>query len=319
MAEKLEVKRKTAPARKGGSKLNRRNTLELLAMAAIPLALLICFAYIPLGGLQLAFKKFNYISGIWGSPWNGLKNFEFLFASGDIWRITKNTIVLNCMFIITTTVGGIVFGIILNEIRLRAAIRVYQTAMFLPYLLSASVIAYIAFSFLNTEYGIINVIIKALGGTPVMWYSEPKYWHAILVIINLWKGLGYSTIIYYASIISIDDSFYEAAAIDGAGWLKSRIYITIPFIMPMIVTLFIMNIGGIFYADFGLFYMVPKNQGVLYPATDVIDTYVYRALMVDADYAKSAATGLYQSFVGFVVVMLANAVARRYNENSAIF
>ena len=139
------------------------------------------------------------------------------------------------------------------------------------------------------------------------------------MIINLWKGLGYSIIIYYASIISIDASFYEAAAIDGANWLQSRLYITIPFITPMIVTLFIMNVGGIFYADFGLFYMVPKNQGVLYPATDVIDTYVYRALMVDADYAKSAPTGLYQSFVGFVIVLLANKVAKRYNENCAIF
>ncbi len=288
-------------------------------MAAVPLALLICFAYIPLLGLQMAFKKFNYIDGIWGSPWNGFKNFEFLFSSGDLWRITKNTLVLNCMFILTTTVGGIVFGIILDEIRQRFAIRIYQTAMFLPYLLSASVIAYIAFSFLNTEYGVINTIIKEFGGQAIMWYSDPKYWHTILVIINLWKGLGYSIIIYYASIISIDASFYEAAAIDGASWLQSRLYITIPFITPMIVTLFIMNVGSIFYADFGLFYMVPKNQGVLYPATDVIDTYVYRALMVDADYAKSAATGLYQSFVGFVIVLLANKVAKRYNENSAIF
>lgn len=288
-------------------------------MAAIPLILLICFAYIPLGGLQLAFKKFNYIDGIWGSPWNGLKNFEFLFASGDIFRITKNTLLLNSLFILTTTVGGIVFGIILNEIQSRMAIRIYQTCMFLPYLLSASVIAYVAFSFLNTEYGIINVVIKALGGDPIMWYSDPKYWYPILVIVNLWKGLGYSTIIYYASIISIDDSYYEAAAIDGATWLQSRIYITLPFITPMIITLFIMNMGGIFYSDFGLFYMVPKNQGVLYPATDVIDTYVYRALMVDADYSKSAATGLYQSLVGFVLVMLTNWLAKRYDENSAIF
>lgn len=315
----MKPQTKISNGRRRRSKLNRRNTLELLSMAIIPLALLICFSYIPMGGLQLAFKKFNYIDGIWGSPWNGLKNFEFLFSSGDLWRITKNTLVLNCMFILTTTVGGIIFGIILDEIHQRWAIRIYQTAMFLPYLLSASVIAYIAFSFLNTEYGIINVIIKALGGEPIMWYSDPKYWYAILIVINLWKGLGYSIILYYASVISIDASYYEAAAIDGANWLQSKIYITLPFLLPLIVTLFIMNISGIFYSDFGLFYMVPKNQGVLYPATDVIDTYVYRALMVDADYSKSAATGLYQSFVGFVLVMIANAVAKRYNENSAIF
>ena len=315
----MKIRKGSRTVKSGKSTFGRRNTIELLIMAAVPLALLICFSYIPLVGLQIAFKKFNYVDGIWGSPWNGLKNFEFLFSSGDLWRITKNTLVLNCMFILTTTVGGILFGIILDEIHQRFAIRIYQTAMFLPYLLSASVIAYIAFSFLNTEYGIVNTIIKLCGGEAVMWYSEPKYWHTILVIINLWKGLGYSIIIYYASIISIDASFYEAAAIDGANWLQSRLYITIPFITPLIVTLFIMNVGGIFYADFGLFYMVPKNQGVLYPATDVIDTYVYRALMVDADYAKSAATGLYQSFVGFVIVLLANKVAKRYNENCAIF
>lgn len=316
METRQKVSKKKA---RGSSGLNRRSNIELIAMAAIPLALLICFSYIPLYGLQLAFKKFNYISGIAGSAWIGFKNFEFLLGSGDLWRITKNTLWLNFMFMLTTTVGGIVFGIILNEIHRRMAIRIYQTAMFLPYLLSASVIAYVAFAFLNTEYGIINNVLKSVGIDPIMWYSEPKYWHTILILINLWRGLGYSTIIYYASIISIDDSFYEAAAIDGAGWLKSRIYITIPFIMPMIVTLFIMNVGSIFYADFGLFYMVPKNQGVLYPATDVIDTYVYRALMVDADYAKSAAAGLYQSLVGFVLVMLTNSIAKRYNENSAIF
>lgn len=300
------------------SKFNRRSDIELWLMAAIPLCLLICFSYIPLAGLQLAFKNFNYTGGIWRSPWNGLENFKFIFATGDIVRITRNTLVLNSLFILTTTVGGIVFAIILNEIRARTMIRIFQTCMFLPYILSASVVAYIAFSFLNTEYGFLNVIIRKLGGEGLMWYSEPKYWYPILIIVNLWKGLGYSTIIYYASIISIDESYYEAAAIDGSSWVQSRIYITIPFITPMIITLFIMNIGGIFYADFGLFYMVPRNNGVLYPATDVIDTYVYRALF-DGDFGKSAATGLYQSVVGFALVVFTNWLAKRYDENSAIF
>lgn len=297
----------------------RKKTIDLTIMALIPLLLLICFKYIPLVGLQLAFKDFNYNSGIFGSEWVGLKNFKFLFASVDAWRITKNTIFLNLMFILTTTVGGIVFAIILNEITSRTSIRFYQTCMFLPHILSASIVAYITFAFLNVDYGFINSMLVKFGKEKIMWYSDPKYWYAILIIVNLWKGLGYSIIIYYANVISIDESYYEAAAIDGASWLQSRIIITIPMMIPMIITMFIMNIGKVFYADFGLFYMVPKDTGTLYPATDVIDTYVYRALITNSDVGKSAATGFYQSLVGFVLVILTNALAKRYDKNTAIF
>ena len=297
----------------------RKRTFDLTMMALIPLCLLICFRYIPLIGIQIAFKKFNFADGIFGSPWTGFSNFKFLFASSDVWRITKNTVLLNCLFIITTTVGGIVFAIVLNEIHSKAAIRVYQTCMFLPYILSMSIVTYITFAFLNVDYGFLNNILKRLGHEPVLWYSYPKYWYPILVTVNLWKGLGYSIIIYYANVISIDESYYEAAAIDGANWFQSRIKITIPMMMPMIVTMFIMNIGRVFYSDFGLFYMIPRDQGTLYPATDVIDTYVYRALMTDNDYSKSAAAGLYQSVVGFVLVVVTNYLAKRYDKTTAIF
>lgn len=308
-----------APQKMKKTNYKRKKTIDLTIMALVPLLLLICFRYIPLVGLQLAFKDFNYGLGIFGSDWVGLINFKFLFASVDAWRITKNTIYLNLMFILTTTVGGIVFAIILNEIRSTIAIKIYQTCMFLPHILSAAIVAYIAFAFLNVDYGFINSVLMKLGAERVMWYSDPKYWHTILIIVNLWKGLGYSTIIYYANIISIDESYYEAAAVDGASWLQSRVKILIPMIVPMIITMFIMNIGKVFYADFGLFYMVPKDTGTLYPATDVIDTYVYRALVTDADVGKSAATGLYQSIVGFVLVILTNALAKRYDKNTAIF
>lgn len=308
-----------APQKMKKTNYKRKKTIDLTIMALVPLLILICFRYIPLVGLQLAFKDFNYGLGIFGSDWVGLKNFKFLFASVDAWRITKNTIYLNLMFILTTTVGGIVFAIILNEIRSTIAIKIYQTCMFLPHILSAAIVAYIAFAFLNVDYGFINSVLMKLGAERVMWYSDPKYWHTILIIVNLWKGLGYSTIIYYANIISIDESYYEAAAVDGASWLQSRVKILIPMIVPMIITMFIMNIGKVFYADFGLFYMVPKDTGTLYPATDVIDTYVYRALVTDADVGKSAATGLYQSIVGFVLVILTNALAKRYDKNTAIF
>ena len=309
----------SAAVAKKGMQYKRKKTIDLTLMALVPLLIMLCFKYVPLAGLQLAFKDFSYNLGIFGSDWVGLKNFKFLFASVDAWRITKNTIVLNLMFILTTTVGGIVFAIILNEIRSKIAIRFYQTCMFLPHILSASIVAYITFAFLNVDYGFINSLLVKFGGERVMWYSDPKYWYTILIIVNLWKGLGYSTIIYYANIISIDESYYEAAAVDGANWFQSRIKILIPMIVPMIITMFIMNIGKVFYADFGLFYMVPKDTGTLYPATDVIDTYVYRALVTDADVGKSAATGFYQSIVGFVLVLLTNALARKYDKNTAIF
>ena len=296
----------------------RKNTVELLAMSIIPLCVLICFSYIPMVGLILAFKNFNYVGGIFGSPWCGLNNFKFLFANSDVARITKNTLVLNLLFILTTTAGGVVFAIILNEIRSKSALRAYQTCMFLPYILSASIVAYVVFSLLNADYGVINVLLKKMGKEPVLWYSEPKYWYTILVLTNFWKGIGYSTIIYYASVISIDESYYEAATIDGTNWLQSHLYVTIPMITPMIITGVIMNVGHVFYSDFGLFYMVPKNTGALYPATDVIDTYVYRALS-GGDFGKSAAVGLYQSVVGFILVVVANKLAKSYDKNSAIF
>lgn len=189
MKQKINVEVSTRNVRKKTS-FRKKKTIDLTIMALIPLLLLICFRYIPLVGLQLAFKDFNYNSGIFGSEWVGLKNFKFLFASVDAWRITKNTIVLNLMFILTTTVGGIAFAIILNEIRSRAAIRLYQTCMFLPHILSASIVAYITFAFLNVDYGFINSILVKFGKQEVMWYSDPKYWYTILIIVNLWKGLG---------------------------------------------------------------------------------------------------------------------------------
>lgn len=307
---RINVKRKI--------RLRQKNNLELMAMSVIPLCVLICFSYIPMIGLILAFKNFNYVGGIFGSPWCGFNNFKFLFANSDVMRITKNTLILNLLFIFTTTAGGVIFAIILNEIRSKTALKIYQTCIFLPYILSASIVAYVVFSLLNADYGLVNAMLKKAGREAILWYSEPKYWYAILVLTNFWKGIGYSTIIYFASVISIDGSYYEAATIDGANWLQSHRYVTIPMIMPMVITLTIMNVGHVFYSDFGLFYMVPKNTGALYPATDVIDTYVYRALS-DGDFGKSAAVGLYQSLVGFILVFVANRLAKSYDKNSAIF
>lgn len=303
----------------GKNLVGRRKTWELSLMVAVPLLILITFKYCPLFGLVLAFKDFQYNAGIWESPWVGLKNFEFLFSSQDAWRITRNTLLLNALFILTTQIGGIIFAIFLNEIRSRIAIRFYQTAMFLPHILSSSVIAYVTFAFLDVNYGFLNRAIMAFGGEGVMWYSQPQYWPVILVLVNLWKGLGYSVIIYYAALIGIDSTYYEAASIDGASKLQSIWHITLPMLMPITVTLFLLNIGKIFYADFGLFYMVPRDSGLLYPTTDVIDTYVYRALRQGGDTGIAAATGLYQSIVGFVLVLFTNWLVKRYDKDYGLF
>jgi len=306
--------------RKGTNKIFGRNkrAVELFVMAAIPMAFVILFSYLPMFGIVLAFKDFQY-GGIWESPWVGLNNFKFLFTSQDAWRITRNTLGLNALFIITTQVLGMVFAIFLNNIKSRGAIRAYQTSMFLPHILSSSVVAYVAHAFLDVNYGFLNKVIEVFGGESIMWYSQPQYWPTILTSVNLWKSLGYSIVVYYASLISIDTSYYESATIDGANKLQSVWYITVPMLMPIAITLFLLNIGKIFNADFGLFYMVPKNSGLLYPTTDVIDTYVYRSLRVGGDTGIAAATGLYQSVVGFVLVIVTNWLVKKYDRDAGLF
>ena len=291
---------------------------ELFAMAAIPLTVLFVFSYLPMFGIVIAFKDFQY-DGIWQSPWVGFDNFKFLFTSQDAWRITRNTITLNFTFILTTQVVGLFFAIVLNNVKSKFALRFYQTAMFMPYILSSSVVAYIAHSFLDVNYGFINHFIQALGGEAVMWYSEPKFWPFILTLVNLWKHVGYNVIIYYAALIGIDACLYESATIDGANKLKSVWYITLPMLIPIAIMLFLLNIGRIFYADFGLFYMIPKDSGMLYPTTDVIDTYVYRALRSRGDIGIASATGFYQAIVGFVLVVSANWLAKRFDKDYGLF
>ena len=309
--QKTKIKNSAKGAR------NKR-TYELLIMAMVPLLILIVFSYLPMFGIILAFKDFQY-TGILESPWVGFDNFKFLFTSQDAYRITSNTIILNFAFILTTQVGGMFLAIILNNVKSKNAIRIYQSTMFMPYILSSSVVAYVAFAFLDTNYGFLNRLIETFGGTGAMWYSEPKYWPAILIIINLWKGIGYSIVVYYASLIGIDTSYYESATIDGATKLQSTIHITLPMLMPIAITLFLLNIGKIFYADFGLFYMVPKDSGLLYSTTDVIDTYVYRALKQKGDMGIASATGLYQSIVGFFLVIFSNWLVKKYDKDYGLF
>ncbi len=276
--------------------------------------------YIPMTGIVVAFKNYNARAGIWGSPWAGLKNFEFLFASSDAMVITRNTILYNVAFIILNTIVGIAFAIFICDALSKKLQKVYQSAILFPYLMSAVILGYIVYAFLSQSNGIVNLsILPALGKEPISWYQEPKYWPFILVFVNLWKGVGYGTLIYISTINGIDPTLYEAARLDGAKKMQQIRYITMPFLVPTIITLTLMNVGRIFYSDFGLFYQVPRDSGMLYPTTNVVDTYVYRGLMKTGNVGMSAAAGFYQSMIGFVLVLVANAVVRKVSAENALF
>jgi len=303
---------------KGKGRLKRNLPLYLMFL---PGALyLLINNYIPMGGLIVAFKQYNVRNGLFGSKWIGLKNFKFLFATPDAFIITRNTILYNVAFIIINTVLGIVFAIFICDAISKKLKKVYQSAILFPYLMSAVILGYIVFAFCSQSNGILNKsILPALGMNPINWYSEPKYWPFILIFTNTWKGVGYGCLIYISAINGIDQGLYEAASLDGATKWQQIKHITLPELVPTIITLTLMSIGRIFYSDFGLFYQVPRNSGAIYSATNVIDTYVYRGLMEQSNIGMSAAAGFYQSIVGFILVLAANLIVRKVSEENALF
>lgn len=274
----------------------------------------------PLAGLQLAFKKFKYALGIWKSDFNNFKNFTYLFKSSDAWIIIRNTVGYNLVFILLGTVVAIFVAILLNMVRVKRMQKFYQTVILIPHLISYVIVSYIVYAFLGQDNGMINnSLLKALGMEPIAWYTEAAYWPYILVITQLWKTFGYNSIIYYATIVGIDQTYYEAAIVDGATWWKQVRYITLPMLKPVIVTLTLLAIGRMFYSDFGLFYQVPMNIGLLYDATNTIDTYVYRGLLETNDVGRASAAGFIQSVMGFFLVLGTNAIVRRVDREQALF
>ncbi len=297
-----------------------RKFLPLYLMMVPGLIYLIINNYIPMTGIVLAFKKYDMRKGMYLSPDIGLKNFEFLFKTKDAWTITRNTLGYNIVFIVLGTVTAIIIAIILNEIKNEKAKKAYQTLILIPYLISIVVVSYIVYGFLNTQSGFINnSIIEKLGLNAISWYSEAKYWPYILSFVHIWKVFGYSCIIYYATLIGIDKGYYEAAVIDGATFWQQIKYITMPGLKNTIITLTLMSVGRIFYSDFGLFYQVPMNSGALIDVTNTIDTYVYRGLTQQNNIGMAAAAGLYQSLVGFALVLTANFVVRKISKENALF
>lgn len=298
------------------AKLKRWAPLYL--MMAPGLIYLFINNYMPMAGLVVAFKNYNAVDGIFNSPWSGFSNFTYLF--NDAWTITRNTLLYNIAFIIINLILGVMFAIFICDIKSKKCKTLYQSAILLPFLMSIVIVSYITFAFFSGENGMLNkTILPMMGKDAVSWYTEPKYWPVILVIVNTWKGVGYGCLIYISSIAGIDPSYFEAAELDGATKWKQIRYITIPSIMPSIITLTLLNIGRIFYSDFGLFYQVTQNSGQLYEATNVIDTYVYRALLQSGNIGMASAAGFYQSIVGFVCVLAANMVVKKLSPENAMF
>lgn len=301
-------------------KANWKAQLPLLLMTVPGMLYLFINNYIPICGLFIAFKDIDYSKGIFKSDWNGFVNFKYLFRTEDAFIITRNTILYNLTFIILNVVICVAVAVMLSEVSKKFMMKFYQTALLLPHLISIIIIAYIAYAFLNSDTGFINHSIQeAMGRDPVNFYADPKYWPFILVIVQVWKTMGYTSIIYFSAILGIDRSLYEAAVVDGAGKMKQIFYITLPLLRPTIITMVLMNVGRIFYSDFGLFLQVPMNQGALFNVTNTIDTYVYRALLLNNDIGMASAAGLYQSIVGFLLVLGANLLVRKMDPENALF
>lgn len=276
------------------------------------------FAYLPLVFLIIAFKDYRYDKGLWKSEWVGFENFEFFFHSQTAFVVTRNTILYNLAFIVLTTVIAVAIAIMMNEVR-RKWIKVHQTILFLPFFLSWVVVGYIVSAFLDLQNGLFNQLLADYGFNPIHWYQEAKYWPFIIIIVHLWKSIGFSSLIYYAGIMAIDSTFYEAAKIDGASKWQMMKNITVPLILPLIIILFIVDMGKVFRADFGLFYFIPNDVSFLYNVTDVIDTYVYRSLRVVGDLGMATAVGLYQSIIGLILVLLTNYIIKKINEENSLW
>lgn len=294
----------------------RNKFLYFLALPAVVYTFI--FSYMSLPYIAIAFEKFNFKTGMF-SPFVGLRNFEYFFKSSWAWTITRNTLVINILFLIVGTVCAVALAIVLNEVSAKKFLKVSQSAMLFPYFISWVIVSYMLQGILGTDNGLINNIIVSMGGERISFYSTPDYWYPILLILNIWKTTGYNAIVYLAAITGIDEGLYEAAYIDGATRWKRIRYITLPLLTPTICILTLMSIGRIFYGDFGMMYAIIRDNSSLMPIAEVIDTYVYRTFKNTGDPGLSMAVGLYQSIVGFILVFTSNWIVRRKFPEGALF
>lgn len=295
----------------------RYRTLLIMLLPAV--LFFFVFAYIPMAGIVLAFKQYHYAGGVFGSPWNGLDNFRFFFESGDVWRVTRNTALYNLAFIAANNALQILAAILLFEVAGKWFRKVTQTILFLPYFISWVVVGAIAYNLFSYDVGTINAVLQMLGMEKVDIYNTPAYWPIILVAVSVWKTLGYGAILYLAAITGIDPEMYEAAEIDGANVFQRIRRITLPQLYPTLIILVLLAVGNIFRGDFGMFYNLVGNNGLLFSATDVIDTFVFRMLTTSNEIGMSAAAGFYQSVLGFATILFANWAVRKYDRDRALF
>jgi putative aldouronate transport system permease protein len=309
----------TAPAHNRAWRYRLRRDLALLALAAPALLYLFVFKYLTMFGVIVAFKRYRTADGILGSPWVGLENFRFMFGTGQIWAVIRNTLALNLLFLTVGTVAALAIAILIYEIYTSRLTRAYQTTLLFPQFISWVLVSYFVYALLSGDSGIINGLLRQWGLQPINWYSSPQYWPAILLLASLWKGVGAGSLLYLAGLLGIDPQYYEAARIDGASkWQEIR-YITLPLLLPVLIIQVLIAIGFIFNADFGLFYQVTRNNAALYPTTDVMDTFVYRSLTKIGNVGMAGAAGLLQAVVGFLLVIVSNWLVRRWDPERALF
>lgn len=293
-------------------------TIELTLLALPAIIVIFIFNYVPLYGIILPFKDYKPMQGIINSAWVGLENFKFIFSNNTLLKLTINTVVMNLLFILGNTVISVIFALLLYELS-RGFVKLYQTILFFPYFLSWVGVSYVLLALLDADRGIVNQIIIHFGNLPISWYNEPKYWHVILVVIYIWKMAGYGAVIYYAGLMGADKENYEAARMDGATKLQEIWYISLPTLRPLITIINILALGRVLNGDIGLFYNVTLDSPILYPATDVIDTYVFRAVKGMNDIGLTSAVSLYQAVCGFILIMIVNGVVRKINEEDSLF
>lgn len=292
----------------------------LLLMALPAVILIIMFNYVPMAGLVLAFKRFNFQQGIFKSPWVGLNNFKFLFTVGDTaWVLTRNTVAYYFVFLITGTVGEVLLAIGINEMVFKKAAKYCQSSMILPSFIPYIAVSFVVYAFLKSETGIVNRLLISMGKENYSFYIKPDYWPLILTVVKIWKRIGYGSVLYLSVLTGIDPALYESAALDGANARQKMWYITLPMLVPMIVIMTLLSLGNIMESDTGLFFQVTKNVGALYPATQVWDSYVLNAIAGSTEYGLTAAATFFQSIVGFIMVVATNLIVRRFAPDKALF
>ncbi len=298
-------------------KLSQNGTLLMMCLPAI--LFFLAFSYIPMPGAYIAFTKFFYNKGIFGSEFIGFKNFEFLFTSGQLTLLLRNTVLYNLAFILLGNFLQLTFAILLNEVKSKMFKKLTQSMMFLPYFISAVLVSLLVYNLINYDYGFISALVRSSGGTMSKFYSQAGAWPFIIVLVNLWQTTGYGTVVYFAAITGIDESMLEAARVDGANGFQRIRYILLPCLKPTVVILLLFAMGGIVKGNFGLFYNLVGANSVLYKTTDIVETYVYRALMNNFNFSQGSAVGLFQSVVGFAIVMIANGVVRKIEPDYSLF